>query len=129
MFLPITCNWPAGSHIYWITSTIFIFVQNSILRHPRVMSKINPTFYSDMQRVFFSERSKSDSDRYIKKLKNCEDPYIKAPTTSEEVTLSLNYELREMKKMKRIFQYRKIKENAYGIASTKLRKTILKIHS
>lgn len=91
--------WPAGAHVYWITSTSFVFLQASILRHPKVVSKINPTFYEDMQRVFQSEKNKEDSERYIEKLKNCEDTVGRAPKSADSVIKELKYELTKMKTM------------------------------
>ena len=61
------------------------------------MSRINPTFYEDMQRVFQTERNKEDSQRYIEKLKNCEDPILKSPVTNSKVLYELSYELTRMK--------------------------------
>jgi len=56
------------------------------------MSKINPTFFIDMQKVFQTERNKSDSNRYIDKLKKCEDTILKAPTINKDVLYELQYE-------------------------------------
>ena len=64
---------------------MFVFLQNTLLRHPLVMSKINPTFYEDMQRVFKTERNKEDSERYIEKLKKCESTILKSPTDLKNV--------------------------------------------
>lgn len=73
------------------------------------MSRINPTFYEDMQKVFRTERNKADSERYIEKLKKCEDTIIKSPTSNDKVLYELNYEqprmnlyLKNLKNRKRI---------------------------
>ena len=60
------------------------------------MVKINPTFYEDMQRVFQTERNKEDSERYIEKLKKCEDTIIKSPTSNSRVLYEWNYEKTRM---------------------------------
>jgi hypothetical protein len=54
-----------------------------------------------MQKVFQTERSREDSERYIYKLKKCEDPTIKSPTSTMKVMEELKYELSKMKEMKR----------------------------
>ena len=57
------------------------------------MSRINPTFYIDMQKVFQNERNKDDSERYVEKLKNCEDPIIKSPTNNSNVLYEMDRRL------------------------------------
>jgi hypothetical protein len=106
-------------------------VQNTILRHPIVMAKINPTFYEDMQRVFQTERNKEDSERYIEKLKKCESTILKSPTDLKNVLYELSYErtrmnlylqnLRYKKKVKkRTFSfYQKLKELTYDKINNK----------
>jgi len=90
-------------------------VQNYITRHPAVMSKINPTFYIDMQKVFQSERNKADSERFVEKLKNCEDPIIKSPTNDNNVLYEMDYERTRMISMQKMLRYknklRKYNEN------------------
>ncbi len=71
------------------------------------MGKINPSFYIDMQRVFQSERSKSDSERYIEKIKNCEDSIIKAPARDRDVVYELEYEKTRMMIYQKSLKYRK----------------------
>lgn len=60
------------------------------------MSKINPTYFLDMQLVFQTERNKSDSERYIEKLKNCEDTIIKSPTNLKNAIYEWEYEKEKM---------------------------------
>jgi len=74
------------------------------------MSKINPTFYIDMQNVFQTERNRQDSERYIEKLKKCEDTIIKAPTKNDDVLYELQYEKTRMIIYQKNLKYkRKIK--------------------
>jgi hypothetical protein len=82
------------------------------------MVKINPTFYEDMQRVFQTERSKDDSIRYIEKLKKCEDPIIKSPTSINKVLYELNYEKTRMKiYMKHLKYKKKVKSQSQSLLS------------
>ncbi len=83
------------------------------------MSRINPTFYEDMQRVFQTERNKEDSQRYIEKLKNCEDPILKSPVTNSKVLYELSYELTRMKLYLKNLKYsKKIKKQSKSIISS-----------
>lgn len=72
-----------------------------------IMRFINPTFHNDMMRVFQTERSPSDSQRFISKLKSCEDTDIKSPVSSKSVYEELNYELAKMKQFKRMLVTKK----------------------
>lgn len=76
------------------------------MRHPKVLSRINPNFYEDMQKVFYTERSPEDSERYVYKLKKCEDPLIKSPTSESSVKAELDYELFKMRQMKHFLKAR-----------------------
>ena len=60
-----------------------------------------------MQRVFQTERSKSDSERYIEKIKKCEDSIIKAPARDRDVTYELEYEKTRMIIYQKSLKYRK----------------------
>jgi hypothetical protein len=71
------------------------------------MAKINPTFYEDMQKVFQTERNKDDSQRYIEKLKKCEDPILKSPTSNSKVLYELSYEKTRMKLYLKNLKYKK----------------------
>ena len=79
------------------------------------MSKINPTFFIDMQKVFQSERNKADSERYVEKLRNCEDPIIKSPTNDSNVLYEMDYEKTRMISLQKMLKYknkiRKYNEN------------------
>lgn len=86
---------------------MFVFLQNTILRHPLVMAKINPTFYEDMQRVFKTERNKEDSERYIEKLKKCESTILKSPTEMKSVLYELSYERTRMNLYLQNLRYKK----------------------
>ena len=78
--------------MYWIASTLFVFIQQTLLRHPILMSRINPSYFEDMQKVFQTERNKQDSERYIEKLKTCEETILKSPTSTGKVLYELDYE-------------------------------------
>ncbi len=70
------------------------------------MSRINPTFYIDMQKVFQSERNKADSERYVEKLRNCEDPIIKSPTNNNNVLYEMDYEKNRMITLQKMLKYK-----------------------
>lgn len=79
------------------------------------MARVNPTFYIDMQKVFQSERNKADSERYVEKLRNCEDPIIKSPTNDSNVLYEMDYEKTRMIGLQKTLRYkskiRKYNEN------------------
>jgi hypothetical protein len=82
------------------------------------MAKINPTFYEDMQRVFQTERNKDDSQRYIEKLKKCEDPILKSPTSNPKVLYELSYEKTRMSLYLKNLKYKKkVKSKTRSILS------------
>lgn len=107
--------WPAGSQLYWITSTSFVFLQSMILRHPSVMKYINPNFYNDMMKVFYKERTTEDSLRYINKIKNLEDTSLMTPTTEKKVLEQLFYELSKMKQLYYILKLKRSFEDIKNI--------------
>lgn len=92
------------------------------------MSKINPTFFLDMQRVFQTERSKADSERYIEKIKKCEDSIIKAPTSDKDVESQLRYETTRMIVYQKMLKYRKsaksLSKTIYGRIKSLFQKKI-----
>jgi hypothetical protein len=105
-----------GSHIYWITSTLFVFIQNYIMKNPIVMAKINPTFYEDMQKVFKTERNREDSERYIEKLKKCESTNLKSPTDLKNVLYELSYERTRMNLyLKNLKIQKKVKKGTFSL--------------
>lgn len=94
--------WPCGTHIYWITTSGLAMLQSVVMRHPRVMKYINPDFYLNMERVFRTEKSREDHERYVYKLKSLEDTSIKAPASESKVEEELKYELSKMKTIKKV---------------------------
>ncbi len=60
-----------------------------------------------MQRVFKTERNKEDSERYIEKLKKCEDPIIKSPTTFLNALYEFRYEKSRMLMYLNSLKYKK----------------------
>ena len=76
MHLPFTHKWPAGVFIYWICSSLFVFVQGWVLRQPRVLTKINPNFFYNYAKLY-SEKSVKDNDNYVERLLHAEDPRLK----------------------------------------------------
>jgi hypothetical protein len=111
-----------GTHVYWLTSTLAVYIQNTITRHPYVMGKINPSYFIDMQRVFQTERSKSDSERYIEKIKKCEDSIIKAPARDRDVTYELEYEQTRMIIYQKSLKYKKSMKKMRELLFSKFKK-------
>jgi hypothetical protein len=85
------------------------------------MSKINPNFFIDMQKVFQTERNRSDSERYIEKIKKCEDPIIKSPTNTKNVMYEWEYEKSRMTFYQKILKYRKLAREMKTRASIRLK--------
>jgi hypothetical protein len=85
------------------------------------MGKINPSFYIDMQRVFQTERSKSDSERYIEKIKKCEDSIIKAPARDKDVIHELEYEKARMLFYQKSLKYKKSVKSYWKALVNKLK--------
>ena len=90
------------------------------------MSKINPTYFIDMQRVFQTERSKTDAERYIEKIKKCEDSIIKAPSRDSDVIYEMEYEKTRMLIYHKSLKYKKIVRNWKNSFLSKLRKIFKK---
>ncbi len=67
-----------------------------------------------MQKVFYTERTPEDSERYVYKLKKCEDPIIKSPTSESTIKSELDYELFKMKQLKNML---KIKQYSRRLVS------------
>lgn len=44
-------------------------------------------------KVFFTERSIVDSERYIQKIKQCQNPVLKAPTNTKKVDFEFRFEM------------------------------------
>ena len=84
----------------------------SILNHPFVISRINPTFHIDMAKVFRNERNKADSERYLEKLKMLEDPIIKSPQNTKSIIYEFFYERKKIMNKYYVNKYqKKIKVN------------------
>lgn len=45
--LPFTHTWPAGAFLYWISSSSFTFLYQSMMRKQWFLNKINPNFFYD----------------------------------------------------------------------------------
>ena len=117
---------PAGSNVYFLTSTILATLQSYILRHPKIINHINPNFYSDMKRVFETEKTPEDSVKYISKLKNIEDTSINAPAGERTVINNFEYEKSKMNysnlllKVKGIFSRKKLNINEDNSKNNKI---------
>lgn len=92
--LPFTHKWPAGAFIYWISSSAFVMMQQSVLKKPWVMNKINPNFFYNYSKMY-GERSSTDHENYVERVLNSEDPTLKSPTRDRYVKEDLEYELKK----------------------------------
>jgi hypothetical protein len=79
-----------------------------------------------MQRVFQTERSKSDSERYIEKIKKCEDSIIKAPARDRDVIYELEYEKTRMIIYQQSLKYKKSMKKMRESLYLKIRKLFKK---
>ena len=94
LHLPFTHKWPAGSFIYWISSSLFVFLQVSITRHPKVMSWINPAFFYNYTKMY-GERSIKSHENYVERLLHSEDTKLKSYTKDDFVLEDLEYEMKQ----------------------------------
>jgi hypothetical protein len=85
-----------------------------------IITKINPNYFTDMQRVFQTEKSPEDAERYVYKLKSLEDLSVKAPNSSEKVEDELKYELSKMRMLKKILTVKQV----YSSTKDKVKHTI-----
>lgn len=54
--LPFTHAWPAGAFLYWIASSSFVMLQQTVTKRQWFLNKINPNFFYDYAKMY-SERS------------------------------------------------------------------------
>ena len=45
--LPFTHQWPSGAFVYWIASSSFVAMQQTVTRRPWFLNKVNPHFFYD----------------------------------------------------------------------------------
>ena len=94
LHLPFTHKWPAGSFVYWISSSLFVFLQVSITRNPKVMSWINPAFFYNYTKMY-GERSIKSHENYVERLLHSEDTKLKSYTKDDFVLEDLEYEMKQ----------------------------------
>ena len=110
MHLPWTHAWPAGTFIYWISSSLFVFLQVSITRHPKVMNYINPAFFYNYTKMF-GERSSKSHENYVERLLYSEDTKLKSYTKNDFVLEDLEYEFKQFMNVQRLRKMRTVKED------------------
>lgn len=76
MHLPFTHKWPAGSFVYWVSSSAFVLAQQTLIRNPRILSKINPAFFYNYNKMY-GERSTKSHENYVERLLHSEDTKLK----------------------------------------------------
>jgi len=100
MHLPFTHKWPVGSFIYWITSSLMVFLQVSLTRHPKVMNYINPSFFYNYTKMY-GERSTKSHENYVERLLHSEDTKLKSYTQDNFVLEDLEYEMKQFMSFQR----------------------------
>ena len=93
--LPFIIHFPAASSLYMFVSTSLVLLQTKAFKSNYLMSRISPDFLVSMRKIFKTERSKDDSNRYIEKMKILEDTSIRSYRSEEEVLNDLEYELKK----------------------------------
>ena len=61
-----------------------MLIQQTVLRRPNIMKKINPMFFTNYMKLY-GERSPKDHENYVERLMNIEDPKLKAYTNDDQV--------------------------------------------
>jgi len=110
LHLPFTHAWPAGAFIYWITSSLFVFLQGSLLKKPWVLNKINPNFFYDYAKMY-GERSPSDHENYVERILNAEDQRLKQYTNDRYVLEDLEKELRQFATFSRMRKVQALRDD------------------
>jgi len=80
-------------------------MQQSLLKKPWVLNKINPNFFYDYSKMY-GERSPKDHENYVERLLNAEDHRLKQYTNDKYVQEELEYELKRFLAFQRL---RKVK--------------------
>lgn len=78
-------------------------MQQSVLKRPWFLNKINPNFFYDYNKLY-GERSPKDHENYVEKLLNAEDHRLKQYTNDKYVQADLEYE------MKRFLSYQRMRK-------------------
>lgn len=94
LHLPFTHKWPAGSFVYWIASSTFVLIQQTLTRNPKVMNWINPAFFYNYTKMY-GERSVKSHENYVERLLHSEDTKLKSYTKDDFVLQDLEYEMKQ----------------------------------
>lgn len=106
--LPFTHQWPAGAFVYWISSSAFVFLQQTVTKKQWFLNKINPNFFYDYQKMY-SERSPQDHENYVDRLLHAEDSRLKQYTNDRYVQEELDYEMKRFVSFQRV---KKVRDSA-----------------
>ena len=79
--------------MYWIASSLFVTVQQTITRKQWFLNIVNPNFFYDYQKMY-RERSPSDHENYVDRMLNAEDSRLKQYTNDKHVHNELEQELK-----------------------------------
>lgn len=99
--LPFTHMWPAGAFVYWISSSTFVFMQQTITKKPWFLRKINPHYFYDYQKMY-AERSQTDHENYVDRLMHVEDRKLKRYTNDTYVKEELEEEMSRFASFRRM---------------------------
>ena len=110
--LPFTHQWPAGAFVYWISSSAFVAVQQTIQRRPWFLNLVNPHFFYDYAKMY-GERSSSDHENYVDRMLHAEDSRLKQVTNDKFVTEELESEMKRFMTFQRLKQ---LKDKAAHVA-------------
>lgn len=105
MHLPFTHKWPAGSFVYWISSSLFVFLQVSLTRHPKIIEKINPSYFYNYTKMY-GERSTKSHENYVERFLHSEDTKLKSYTRDDLVLEDLEYEMKQFVSFQRMRKLR-----------------------
>lgn len=91
--------------MYWVSSSAFAYAQSSLTRRPWFLSRINPNYFYDYQKMF-GERNKKDHDNYVERVLNSQDKRLKGRVFRANVLEELEYELKKFGAFKKAKQLR-----------------------
>ena len=110
LHLPFTHQWPSGAFVYWISSSTFVLIQQSILKKPYFLNKINPNFFFDYQKMY-GERSPQDHENIVERVLNIEDPTLKKNTQEAWIKEDLENEMRRFAQLQRQLKIKALRGN------------------
>ena len=93
-------------------------MQQSLLKRPWFLNKINPNFFYDYAKMY-GERSPKDHENYVERLLNAEDHRLKQYTNDRYVAQELEQEMKRFLAFQRMRKIRGKTEEIKAFASGK----------